>query len=233
MAEKRRWSKCFPALVFMFFFTFSSLFNFVFSIAAQQSAGETNAGGGRIGLGFLGGYGLFSSSQASGGAAFGATFTYGFGKNIAIELAGIYLKTNVASDPNAFSKGKMTTLPMQFSLLGRFPINKKLTPYLLAGGSYFLNNFTLDRAVAYGWNAVGFTLTENINNAFGFHFGGGLEFALGKSLSAGVDVRYCIAQTKGNWSLKDNKSSEETSGTFSGIKLNTMMFAIRLKYFFK
>jgi hypothetical protein len=46
-------------------------------------------------------------------------------------------------------------------------------------------------------------------------------------------VRYCIAQTKGNWSLKDNKSSEETSGTFSGIKLNTMMFAIRLKYFFK
>jgi outer membrane protein W len=233
MAKKRWWAKSFPALAFMHFFVFSSIFTFAFSLETYQKAAETRDGSNRIGLGLLAGYGLFPSGQIKGGAAFGATFSFGFSKNIAIELAGMVLKTNVEKDPNTLSKGKLTTMPLQLSLLGRFPISSKLTPYVLAGGSYFLNSFTLDSAVVNGWNAVGFTLTEKIDNAFGFHFGGGLEFALGKALSAGVDVRYCLAQAKGNWSMKDNKSSSETNGTFSGFKLNTMILAVGLGYFFK
>ena len=108
-------------------------------------------------------------------------------------------------------------MPLQLSLMGRFPFGRKLTPYVLAGGSYFLNSFTLDSTVTDGWNAVGFALTEKVDKSFGFHFGGGLEFALSKSLSAGADVRYFIAKTKGNWSLKDNKSPVESIGTFSDL----------------
>jgi len=232
MSKKRQWAQRLPALVFTLFFCFSSIFAFAISFETGQEAGATDDRG-RIGLGILGGYGLFANSQFGGNAAFGATFTFAVSRNIAIEIAGIYLKTNVASDPDALSKGKLTTMPLQLSLLGRFPINKKFTPYVLAGGSYFFNSFTLDSAILDGWNAVGFTLTEKLDKAFGFHFGGGLEFALGETLSACFDVRYCMAKGKGNWSLKDSISTIETNGTFKDLNLNTMMFTVGLKYFFK
>jgi len=232
MTKKRRWAKSLPALVLALFFGFASLFSYAIETETLQGK-NAGTGNSHIGLGLLGGYGLFANSQYGGGAAFGAMFIFGFSKNIAIELAGIYLEGDVASDPEALSKGKLTTMPLQLSLLGRFPIGKKLTPYVLAGGSYFLNSFTLDSAVADGWNAVGFTLAEKVDNAFGFHFGGGLEFTLGKALSVCIDMRYCLAKTKGSWSMKDNQSTIETDGTLSDIKLNAIVFALGFKYFFK
>lgn len=233
MTRKRQWARNFPLLVFTFFFGLSSIFTFAIPIENFQNAEETKAGSSRIGLGMLGGYWLFPNSQYSGSAAFGATFMLGFSKNIAIELAGIYFKGNVKSDPEFLSKGKLTVIPLQLSLMWRFPINKKLTPYILAGGSYFLNHFTLDSTEVNGWNAVGFTRTEKVDMTFGFHFGCGLEFALGKTLSAGIDMRYCLAKAKGSWSMKDNKSSNEMNGIFSNLKLNSVLLAVGLKYFFR
>jgi len=233
MTKKRWWARSLPALVFTLFFGLSSIFTFAVPIETFRNEEETKASCSRIGLGLLGGYWLFPNSQYGGGAAFGATFMFGFSKNIAIELAGIYFKGNVENDPEALSKGKMTIIPLQLSLMWRFPINNKLTPYVLAGGSYFLSDFTLDSADVDGWNAVSFTRTEKVDMTFGFHFGGGLELALGKALSAGVDMRYCLAKAKGNWSIKDNKSTAETNGTFSNLKLNSVMLAFGLKYFFK
>jgi outer membrane protein W len=220
-------------LVFTFFFCFSSIFAFAAALETFRNAAEKKDGGSRIGLGLLAGYGLFSDSQYNGGFAFGATFTLGFSKNIAIELAGIYLKGDVAGAPEALSKGKLTTTPLQLSLMVRLPINKKLTPYVLAGGSYFLNDFTLDSTILSGWEAVGFTLMEQVDKTFGFHFGGGMEFAMGKTLSAGIDARYCLAKAKGSWSLKDNKTASEISGAFNDLKMDSLMFALGLKYFFK
>lgn len=233
MTKKRRWARSLTALVFMLFFGLSSIFTFAASLETFPNAEETKVSSNRIGLGLLGGYWLFPNSQYGGGAAFGATFTFGFSKNIAIELAGIYFKGNVENDPEALSKGKLTIIPLQLSLLWRFPITKKLTPYVLAGGSYFLNSFTLDSVVVNGWNAVGFTIAEKVDMTFGFHFGVGLEFALGKALSAVVDMRYCLAKAKGSWSMKDNKSTIEANGTFNNLKLNSVMLAVGLKYFFK
>jgi outer membrane protein W len=216
----------------MLFFGLSSLFSFAIELETFHGKSATN-GSSRIGLGILGGYGLFSNSQYKGSVAVGATFLLGFSKNIAVEIAGIYLTGDVASAPAELSKGKLTAMPLQLSLMGRFPIGNKLTPYILAGGSYFLNSFTLDSTVADGWNAVGFTLTEKIDKTFGFHFGCGLEFAFSKTLSAAVDLRYCMAKANGNWSMKDNKSNIEDSGTLSDLNLNNMIFAFGLKYFFK
>ena len=233
MIIKRRWARSFQLLIFTFFFAFSSIFTYAAALETFRNADEPKAGSSRIGLGLMGGYGLFSDNNYNGGVAFGATFTFGFSRNIAIELGGIYLKGAVAGNTDTLAKGKLTTVPLQLSLMGRLPIGKMITPYILAGGNYFLNSFTLDSTVTDGWNAVDFTLTEKVDKSFGFHFGGGLEFALSKSLSAGADVRYFIAKTKGNWSLKDNKSPVESIGTFSDLKLDALMFAVGLKYFFK
>jgi outer membrane protein W len=232
MSEKRLRATRLPALVLALFFGCASLVSA--SIALENFQGKRSSkGNGRIGLGVFGGYGLFANSQINSGVACGAAFLFGISKNIAVELAAIYQKGNVAGDPNSLSKGKLTTMPLQLSVMGRFPVGKKLTPYVLAGGSYFLNSFALDSSIADDWKTLGFTLTEKVDPAFGFHFGGGFELALGKTLAADIGVRYCLAKTKGNWSMTDDKSTSETSGTTGDLKLDTLTFAVGLKYFFK
>lgn len=184
-------------------------------------------------LGFLAGYGLFSDNYLNDSMAFGAAFSYSFSKNIAIEFAGLFLSPSNDHDPAKLSQGKLLTIPLQLSLLGRFPVGTKLTPYALAGITYFLNSFSMDRTAQDNWNALGFTMTEKVDAAIGFHLGAGLEYALGEKLSAGAGVRYCMGKADGEWSIKDNQSSAEANGTFSGLDLNSLVLSIGLKYFLK
>ncbi len=189
--------------------------------------------GSRLALGILGGYGIFSNSNFSNSVAVGVTFTYSFNKNLAVELAGLFLNESNESDPATLAQGKLTTMPLQLSLLGRYPLGKKFALTALAGITYFLNSFSLDSALVDNWHDLGFTMTESVNGALGFHCGAGLEYVLKKNLSAALGVRYCLGTAKGEWSIRDDASALETSGTFNGLDLNTMVFSFGLKYFFK
>ncbi|MCX6557170.1 MAG: outer membrane beta-barrel protein [Candidatus Aminicenantes bacterium] len=232
MTQKGWWTKKRMLLIFALFFASCSFFNYAAPI--ESFAGKATAKSGRhTGVGLWGGYGLYGNSQFNGGVAFGASFLLGLGRNLAIEFAASYLGAGVESDANALSKGKLAAMPLQLSLQGRFPVGKKLTPYLLVGGNYFLNSFSLDSTIVDGWSAVGITLSEKVAGAFGFHAGAGLELALGNSLSLNIDLRYFLAKTKSNWSMTDDESLVESSGTLSGIKLDALVFALGLKYFFK
>lgn len=224
MPRKKRGAKSYQALIFTLITGFSALV----SLAAPiESIRETSApmDNSRLGAGILGGVGLLNSYSGV-GMAFGATLSYGFSKNIAIELAGLFISGKGKYDPESLSQGRLTVIPLQLSLVGRFPLNRKLTPYLLAGGSFFLISFAQ-------WHELGMTLTEKVNNAFGFHFGGGLEYALRQTLSMTFDLRYCLGKAKGSWSIRDDATAIESEGTFSGLNLNTMIFSVGLKYFFK
>lgn len=232
MTKKRCWAKRSPAFVFALLFFFSALVSFAGPIETIQKT-DPAKGGSRMSLGILAGYGLFSSSHIGGSPAFGASFSLGLSRNLAIELAGSFMRPNMENDPQTHYQGKLLAMPLQLSLLGRFPVGRKLTPYVLAGGSYFINNFTLDGTIVNEWNIVGMTLTEKMNSTLGFHFGAGLEYSLSRALSVGMDVRYFLAKAKGSWSIIDNASAIESNGTFSGVNLNALIAAITLKYFLK
>ncbi len=231
MPEKKCRATSYPALIFFILVSFSTIVSFANPIEVQQKSSPPPAGS-RIGLAIMGG-GASLNGYFSNGFAFGATFSVGFSKNIAIELAGLFVNGSGENDPETLYEGKLTIMPVQLSLVGRFPINRKFTPYVLAGGSYFLNRFALGSSVANGWDDLGITLTQQIENAFGFHLGAGLEFALASAWSVAVDARYCVGNTRGDWSIRDNISGVETDGTFSDLSLNTLIFSIGLKYFFK
>jgi outer membrane protein W len=234
MTKKGWQAKGVPALVWVIFFGLTSLFSFAIELESFKGKSTSpSAGTSRMALGVSGGYGLFANKQIDGGVAFGATFLYAFSRNIAVELAGIYQQGTVVGDANSLSKGKLTTMPLQLSLMGRFPVGRQLTPYVLAGGSYFLNSFTLDSSVADEWKTLGFTLTEKVDQAFGFHFGAGLEIAFGTTLSMDMNVRYCMAKGAGEWTMTDDASQTEASGTISDLKLDAVVLAIGLKYFLK
>ena len=189
--------------------------------------------GSRLALGILGGYGIFSNSHFTNSVAIGVTFSYCFNKNLAVELAGLFLSESNEYDPATLSQGKLTTMPLQLSLLGRYPLGKNFALYALAGITYFLNSFSLDSALVDNWHDLGFTMTESVDSALGFHCGAGLEYVLKKNLSAAIGVRYCLGTAKGEWSIRDDASALETSGTFNGLDLNALVFSIGLKYFFK
>jgi outer membrane protein W len=219
-------------VVFTFVFALSSVF--AHAIAVKPKAANATAREGlRLGVGVWGGYGLYGNDQFKSGVALGASFLLGLSRNLAVEIAAGYLNAGVESDAGALSEGKLAAMPLQLSLQGRFPVGKKLTPYLLAGGSYFFNSFSMASAVADRWSAVGVTVSEKVAGAFGFHFGAGMELALGKSLSANLDVRYFMAKTQSDWSMTDNASLVESSGTMSGITLDALVCALGVKYFFK
>jgi opacity protein-like surface antigen len=130
------------------------------------------------------------------------------------------------------SKGKLAVMPLQLSLMARFPVGDKIVPYVAAGGGYYLNSFTLDAAIVKSWDDLGIDLDEAIDNAFGFHFGAGLDFFVNPNIAITAGVKYCLAKTKGSWTMKEQVSSEETTGTLPDLKLNALVFGAGLKYFF-
>ncbi len=232
MSKKRRWAKGLPVFAFASLLLFSAVVSYAVPIKDARR-NHPARGNSRLSLGISTGYGLFSNSHIGSSPALGASFSLALRRNLAIELAGSFLKAKTENDPQTFYKGSLTAVPLQLSLVWRFAFGRKLTPYALAGGSYFLNHFSLDSTMVDAWNGVGMTLTEKVNNAPGFHFGAGMDYSLNKTLSVGLDVRYFLAKTKGSWSIRDNSGALETAGSFAGVSLNALVGSIALKYFFK
>jgi len=186
----------------------------------------------KMGLGLF--VGASSTSDYGSGLAFGANFYLGITKNIGIEVGGLRMQTTSKDndDLTKLSKGKLAIMPLQLSLMARFPLGAKIVPYIAAGGGYYLNRFTLDAAIVKSWDDLGIDLEEAIDNASGFHFGAGLDFFVNPNIAISAGVKYCLAKTKGSWTMKEQVSSEETKGTLPDLKLNALVFGAGLKYFF-
>jgi outer membrane protein len=186
----------------------------------------------KMGLGLF--VGASSTSEYGSGLAFGANFYLGITKNIGIEVGGLRFQTTTKDndDITKLSKGKLTVMPLQLSLMARFPVGAKIVPYIAAGGGYYLNSFTLDAAIVKSWDDLGVDLEEAIDNAFGFHFGAGLDFFVNPNIAITAGVKYCLAKTKGSWTMKEQVSLEVTEGALPDLKLNALVFGAGLKYFF-
>ncbi len=186
----------------------------------------------KIGLGLF--VGFSSTSEYGSGLAYGANFYLGVTKNIGLEVSGLRFQTTTkdSDDETKLSKGKLAVMPVQASLIVRFPVGTGVVPYVAAGGGYYLNSFTLDAALVGSWNDLGIDIDETIDNAFGFHFGAGLDYFIKPNIAIGANVKYCLAKAKGSWTMKDQVSSEETKGTLSNLKLDGLVFGAGLKYFF-
>jgi len=205
----------------------------------QEPESEVETQGGfappMTGIGLMAGYAL--PSGYGGGLAYGASFTFGFSSNFGIEIAGLRFQSAVdepaaADRETALSKGKLAVMPVQISLVARFPLSPSLTPYVLAGGGYFLNKYTLDSGVQSDWEGLGFTISEKIENSIGFHFGVGLDVFMSSKLAIGAVAKYCMSTFKGSWSLTDTVSTTEATGELKDLKLKPFIVGLGLKYFF-
>lgn len=183
-------------------------------------------------IGIMVGFAMPSEENYGSGLKYGGNLCLGITKKIAIELSGLRFQSNVEGDPEALSEGKLSIIPIQLSIKARFPMAGGFVPYVLGGGSYYLSSFAVDKGIISDWDALGFDIEEEVENVIGFHFGAGIDLFLTKNIALNADLRYCIAKTKGSWTLTDQFAGIKTLGNIEAINLNSLMFGAGLKFYF-
>jgi opacity protein-like surface antigen len=200
----------------------------------ERPALEMEPGPRRFGFGLTAGYAL--PSGYGGGIAYGGSLSYSLTSNLEIQV-GAFRFQSAVDEPaeedreNALSEGTLTVLPVELSLVVRFPMGPKMAPYLLAGAGYFLNAYKLDEAVRNGWESLGFAVEEKIKNSVGFHVGLGLDYFLSPKLAAGLLVKYGLSTAKGTWSIREEASEIEAAGDIKDIGLKPLVFGLSLRFF--
>jgi len=177
------------------------------------------------------GYTMPSESNFGKGINFGGTFGFCVMKHLAIELRVPYFQSDVAGTANGLSSGRLSSLSLMLSVQGRYPIKNRFVPYLVAGGDYHLNTFSLNEEIADSWNNLGFNIQESVDHTFGLHFGAGLDVFLIENIAVNMDVRYYTANLTGKRTLANLISQETTSGTIDNMKLNSLQAGISVKLF--
>ncbi len=148
------------------------------------------------------------------------TFGYGIQGELSLcPYGGIELAVSKFSDEYA-EEGvslDMDTTTIGLSLVGRLPLSDKGTVYVLAGVDYNLASMdaSLDPSL-FSYNGHVAQASVDIDNEFGFHFGGGLEFFLLKNLSLFAEYRYTVLDltTDITVSLMDISESESSKGSY-------------------
>lgn len=186
----------------------------------------------RSGMGISAGYALPANTNFAGGLMYGVNFCVEITQYFAIELSGLRFQSNVTGAADSLSDGKLTVMPVQLSIQGRYPINKQFVPYVSGGGGYYVNSFAIDSQITDAWNAVDFDIEEKIENAIGFHIGAGIDYFFNRRLAINADFKYCICKTTGSWSLTDRVTAATTSGDIDDIDLNIIMITAGVKIFF-
>jgi outer membrane protein W len=177
------------------------------------------------------GYTMPSESQFKKGINFGGTFGFGVMKHLAIELRVPYFQSDVIGTADGLSSGQLSSLSLMLSVQGRYPIKNQFVPYLVAGGDYHLNTFSLNEKITNSWNDLGFNIQESVDHSFGFHFGAGLDVFLVKNIALNLDARYYTANLTGKRTLAHKISQDTMSGAIGNMKLNSLQAGISVKLF--
>jgi opacity protein-like surface antigen len=173
-----------------------------------------------------------SESTFDGGFSLGFGVGYDLMKYLSLELRGTWANHTIPGSLDGLSQGKMTCLPVELMIVGRFPVGQKLFPYVFGGVGYSFNSFTVDAALVDDWADFGFTLSESIEQAPSFSFGAGLDFAITPQILVGLEGKLVICKADGEWSLEDDTTGEIFSTTLTGMSLNRFIVGIGLKYQF-
>jgi outer membrane protein W len=102
----------------------------------------------------------------------------------------------------------------------------------MAGGSYYLNKFSLASEIVGSWDDIGLTITEKCKNSLAFFGGAGLDFFIANNIALTGDIKYVISTAKGTWSLADQVTDTSVSGDIESIKLGAFVIKAGIRFLF-
>jgi opacity protein-like surface antigen len=202
------------------------------NIVEKKETMSAKKDGLKIGIGLNLGYAMPTESEFSGGLNYGGNIYLLITRNIGVELSGLNFQSDVSGDPNKLSSGELTVTTLSINIDGRLPVSDLLTPYITVGGSYFMNNFSLDSSIVDSWNVLGFDIKEEVEKGMGFNVGAGLDLSVSNNFLIGIEGRYYINKQEGSWALTDQLSSEKISGNLGKLDMSFVYVGIGIKYLF-
>lgn len=123
-------------------------------------------------------------------AMYGVTVTWFVHEYLSIELSCDYVETDVELSSLGLSgdAGQLTQVPVLLTLRSHFSTNTRVSPYLGIGGGYYFNDFDSETAGVGPIYGAGAEI--DVNNNYGLHVCGGIEFMLTDSLALDLNLRY-------------------------------------------
>jgi outer membrane protein W len=138
-----------------------------------------------------------------------------------------------SSSTKGLSQGRLTLIPVALFLQFRWPGAGKLKPYIAAGGGTSFNSHAPAAAVKEGWDLVGFTAEENVENTTAVFAGAGLDYSLSPRLIFTAHAQIVVAPLSGTWTHTDTATGLKATGNLSaGNGLNSVLAGIGMKYQF-
>lgn len=138
-----------------------------------------------------------------------------------------------SASTKGLSQGRLTLLPAVLFVEFRWPGEGRLKPYLAAGGGYSFNSHDPADAVKEGWELVGFTVEEKVENSTAVFAGAGLDYSVGPRLFFTMHAQIVVAPLSGTWTHTDAATGLKAAGTLSaGNGLNSVIAGIGMKYEF-
>jgi outer membrane protein W len=205
---------------------------------APHASAAASGKGDYIGVGSFGaalGYAVPNTDQYSDVATWRLTAGYSPVPQFEVDFE-IGRFTTVVRQPEAdgvpthtIASGELEILPVCLTAQYRTPMPELLsTLSLLAGVGYYFIDYAMAEKPRGAFEDAGVPglPDQSVDNAWGVHFGGGLEYALSERLSLTGEVRYLFLAPEARGTTADG-------GRFSGtLDLNTWLFSGGVKIVF-
>lgn len=208
---------------------FVTAFLFIFSQAAfAQEAGKLGVGARISYLDISGDDDRGVNFEHDEAALYGIDLTYFFCKHFSLEASLNYARTDIDVQETGEAKfdfGETKQIPVLLTGRFHFPVNDKITPYIGAGVGYYFNDFDLS-STALSPAMLGPGSTADMDDSFGYHVNGGIEWFLNQNVALNCDLKYI-------WSSTDLelKVPGEAVEKFD-VDLNAFVAGIGIKYYF-
>ena len=186
-----------------------------------------------LGLGVSAGTSMPSETLYGSGFAYGAGVSYLVTPNLGVELSLLKYQSDIEGSDSGLSRGRLSMIPLMFSIQGRYPLKGRFVPYAAVGATLSFNSFELCQTCKDNWEALGISINETVENSFGWHVGVGLDYQVTHNLALNVDVRTHFLKSQGNWSMDDLLSNVSVSGDLDDLNINTWIFRIGAKFYFR
>jgi hypothetical protein len=202
----------------------------VLALITAALAAAPAAAAGRFTL--TGGYVLGTSAMIGGGPRAGLSLQIDILRGLSFEIGTAYLQASTKDDPEGLRAGIVRLVPLEAGLRGRLALGPGFFVFLGAGAGITVPFSSVDADLAKAWTAVGFTLEEKVKTGFSASARCGCEALLTPQLGIVLEAGYRFYRAGGNWSISDDFGSDETSGTFSGLNLDSIVLGLGLSFSF-
>jgi len=185
----------------------------------------------RIGLG--GNYARAFTASYGEGLAYGVGLAVDVFPFLAVGVRVTRFELRGEGAADGLSKGRLSSMPVEFEIQARLPFGSVVTPYLAVGAGYAWNSFRLDTGLSGTWNDAGFSVSESVKDGFVALTGIGIDFAVRRWLVVNIEGRAVFMNaTNGSWTINDIATGGKVSGTLRGLRWNSALAGLSLKWVF-